>query len=106
LQIVGRCLAFRRPLTHDDAADRRVPDEKAGVWCERSVDLAEVFTKGTPSSSAPSGMPSTRASIFIKYSPCSGSNGAIVKPQLPPITLVTPCNGEGERVWSQNTWAS
>jgi hypothetical protein len=27
-------------------------------------------------------------------------------PQFPPITVVTPCSGEGDTVESQNTWAS
>ena len=63
---------------------------------------------GTPSRSDSSGMPSTRESIRIRYSPSAGSSesGAMVKPQLPPITVVTPCSGDGLSVPSQNTWAS
>jgi hypothetical protein len=30
----------------------------------------------------------------------------MLKPQLPPMTVVTPWYGEGESVPSQNTWAS
>ena len=33
-------------------------------------------------------------------------SGAIVKPQLPPITVVMPCSGDGLSVVSQNAWAS
>jgi hypothetical protein len=51
-------------------------------------------------------MPSTRASIRIRYSPVPFASGAIEKPQLPPITLVTPCSGEGVSAPSQNTCAS
>ena len=36
----------------------------------------------------------------------SGRMGAIEKPQLPAITVVTPWNDEGVRSGSQNTWAS
>ncbi len=61
---------------------------------------------GTPVSSEVSGMPSTRDNIFIRYSPESISSGAMVKPQFPPMTVVIPCSGEGDRLASQNTWAS
>ena len=30
----------------------------------------------------------------------------MVNPQLPPMTVVTPCSGDGDRSGSQNTWAS
>jgi hypothetical protein len=33
-------------------------------------------------------------------------SGAIEKPQLPPITVVTPWSGEGESVGSQKACAS
>ncbi|GIU89110.1 MAG: hypothetical protein KatS3mg010_0209 [Acidimicrobiia bacterium] len=42
----------------------------------------------------------------MRYSPCSGASGAIVKPQFPPTTVVTPCNGDGLSVVSKNTCAS
>ena len=51
-------------------------------------------------------MPSTRASMRIRYSPCSIRIGAMVKPQLPPITVVMPCSGDGVRSPSQNACAS
>ena len=51
-------------------------------------------------------MPSTRASMRIRYSPASGASGAIEKPQLPPITVVTPWNEVGESVPSQKACAS
>jgi hypothetical protein len=37
---------------------------------------------------------------------CSWHVGAIVKPQLPAITVVTPWYDDGLRAGSQNTWAS
>ena len=61
---------------------------------------------GTPSRSDRNGMPSTLASIGIRYSPAAASSGAIVKPQLPANTVVTPCSGDGLRSGSQNACAS
>jgi hypothetical protein len=68
----------------------------------------EVQDHGTPSRSASRGMPSTRASIRMRYSPSAGSvdSGAMVNPQLPARAVVTPWNGEGVKAESQNTWAS
>ena len=37
---------------------------------------------------------------------CSGRVGAMVKPQLPATTVVTPWYDEGRSAGSQNTWAS
>ena len=63
---------------------------------------------GTPSRRDSRGMPSTRASIRIRYSPSAGSSerGAMLNPQFPASAVVTPCNGEGVRAPSQKTWAS
>ena len=63
---------------------------------------------GTPSRSDSSGMPSTRASMRIRYSPSAASSdsGAMVKPQLPASAVVTPCSGDGVSAPSQNTCAS
>ena len=61
---------------------------------------------GTPCSSASRGMPSTRASIRMRYSPESPDSGATVNPQLPPRTVVTPCSGDGDSVGSQKPWTS
>ena len=60
----------------------------------------------TPERTLSSGMPSTLASIAVRYSTASGSIGASVKPQLPPMTDVTPWSGLGVRYGSQATWAS
>ncbi len=57
-------------------------------------------------SSAAMGIPSTRAIMRARYRACSGPAGASEKPQLPPITVVTPCSGEGLAVGSQDNWAS
>ncbi len=63
---------------------------------------------GTPVRSDSSGMPSTRASMRMRYSPslASSDSGAIVNPQLPASTVVTPCSGDGVSAPSQNTCAS
>ena len=53
-----------------------------------------------------SGMPSTRASILVRKSISESAIGAIVKPQLPPTTLVTPCRGDGVHAGSHSTCAS
>ncbi len=37
---------------------------------------------------------------------CSGRVGAMVKPQLPATTVVTPWYDEGRSAGSQKTWAS
>ena len=60
---------------------------------------------GTPSRSDSMGMPSTRDSIRMRYSPSVGSSdsGAMLKPQFPAITEVTPCRGDGLSVPSQKT---
>ena len=73
-------------------------------WSKYSAVVVQ--SHGTPAASASSGMPSTRASIFMRYSASRGTSGAIVKPQLPPSTVVTPCSGDGLSVGSQNTCAS
>ena len=52
-------------------------------------------SRSRPASSASTGIPSTRASIGSRYAAASGSIGAIEKPQLPPITVVTPCSDDG-----------
>jgi hypothetical protein len=66
----------------------------------------EVQSQGTPSRRLSRGIPSTRDSIFIRYSPAPGARGAMLKPQLPPTTVVTPWNGLGLSVESQKAWAS
>jgi hypothetical protein len=51
-------------------------------------------------------MPSTLAIIRIRYGACSSPAGAMVKPQLPPNTVVTPCSDEGLADGSHVSWAS
>ncbi len=51
-------------------------------------------------------MPSTRESIWHNHSTSPGRAGAIVKPQLPVRTVVTPCHDAGEHVGSNMSWAS
>ena len=57
-------------------------------------------------SRAARGMPSTRAIMRARYRECSGPAGASENPQLPPITVVTPCSGEGLAVGSHDSCAS
>ena len=52
-------------------------------------------------------MPSTFTIIFLRYSASAGlPSGARVKPQLPPISEVTPNRLEGVAQGSQKSWAS
>jgi len=46
-------------------------------------------------------MPSTLASIFNSHAKSSGWAGANVNPQLPVITVVTPCHDDGDAVGSK-----
>ncbi len=47
-------------------------------------------------------MPSTRAIMRARYGAWAEPEGASEKPQLPPMTVVTPCRGEGLAVGSQD----
>jgi len=51
-------------------------------------------------------MPSTRASIGMRYSAAPGVTGAIENPQLPPNTEVTPCSDDGVAAGSHINWGS
>ncbi len=51
-------------------------------------------------------MSSTFSSVPTIASCCSGRVGAIVKPQLPATTVVTPWYDDGRSAGSQNTCAS
>ena len=42
----------------------------------------------------------------MSVSRSSGRQGAIVKPQLPVTTVVTPCHGDGVANGSQKSWQS
>ena len=59
-----------------------------------------------PALSASIDMPSTFSRVRTMMSRCSGRVGATPKPQLPMITLVTPCQDDGVRSPSQRIWAS
>ncbi len=59
-----------------------------------------------PSVSEPASMSSTFSSVRTMTSWCSGRVGAMVKPQLPATTVVTPCDDDGRSAGSQNTCAS
>ena len=80
---------------------------RSGSTASRYSAVVRQF-HGTPSRSDSKGMPSTRESIRMRYSPSAGlsDSGAMVKPQFPPMTVVTPCRGDGLSVPSQKTWAS
>ena len=51
-------------------------------------------------------MPSTRAIIRMRYGACASPAGAMVNPQLPPNTVVTPCSDDGLADGSQVSCAS
>ena len=51
-------------------------------------------------------MPSTSARLRAICSRLSGGQGAMLKPQLPMTTVVTPSAGEGVARLSQVSWAS
>ena len=59
-----------------------------------------------PWRSTSSDMPSTCVRFFITSSRSAGRQGAMVKPQLPMIAVVTPSAGEGETSGSQVICAS
>ena len=57
-------------------------------------------------SRADNGMPSTRASMLMRYGAPSVVRGGTLNPQLPPTTDVTPWRIEGLSVGSHSTCAS
>ena len=59
-----------------------------------------------PAVSVAASMSSTFSSVRTITSWCSGRVGAIVKPQLPATTVVTPWNDVGRSAGSQKTCAS
>ena len=59
-----------------------------------------------PESSAPRSMPSTTERLRSTVSRSDAGQGAMPKPQLPMIAVVTPSDTEGDRVGSQVTCAS
>ena len=59
-----------------------------------------------PSVSEAASMSSTFSSVRTITSWCSGRVGAMVNPQLPATTVVTPWYEEGRKAGSQKTWAS
>jgi hypothetical protein len=59
-----------------------------------------------PARSTSSDMPSTCVRLRITRSRSRGRQGAMVKPQLPMIAVVTPSVGEGDAHGSQVIWAS
>ena len=67
---------------------------------------SEPPSKSTASASASADIPSTRESIWRSQGTSSGFDGANVKPQLPVMSVVTPCHDAGEAVGSQCSCAS
>ena len=51
-------------------------------------------------------MPSTTERLRSTVWRCGAGHGAMPKPQLPMIAVVTPSAGDGESFASQVTWAS
>ena len=88
------------------------PTRKPAFGSERAVEPVEVLGRRASSPTARRAA-ATRAACPRPGRACaSGSrrprrvSGAIVKPQLPPITVVTPWSGDGDSVVSQKAWAS
>ena len=63
-------------------------------------------SQAMPAVSVAGSMSSTFSSVRTITSWCSGRVGAIVKPQLPATTVVTPWKHDGWSAGSQNTCAS
>ena len=59
-----------------------------------------------PTASVSGGMPSTRLSILSIQGTSAGRAGKSENPQLPVITVVTPCHDDGDAVGSQCSCAS
>ena len=59
-----------------------------------------------PACSASRSMPSTTERFFTIVSRRAAGQGAMPKPQLPITAVVTPSDGEGDKVGSQVTCAS
>ena len=101
-------LRRRRPrcrstsVAHHVAAERAVPDEEAGVDADVAVEPVEVLAEGLP---LPVDALLERGERHaFDLAPSSGGcsrrrsalSGASVNPQLPPMTVVTPCTFDGE----------
>ena len=108
--VVGGGWRRRRP--------RPSPTRRTAEWPTRNPAFTATEPSSRPNhspnevhdqsrcSSAAMGMPSTRAIMRARYSRVLGAGGASENPQLPPITVVTPCSGEGLAVGSHDSWAS
>ena len=110
--VLGRLLA-QRALAHDVHAQRRMADVGAVVdRLRQAVDGGQVLREASPRSSrcrpaSPrSGCPRPRSGSGRTTRASSGLQGASAKPQLPMITLVTPCQHEQLPIRSHATCAS
>ena len=99
-------------LAHDEAAQRRVPDEEAGVDRDAAVEAAEPVAEGAPVPGQPGLQRGERHALDPGHHPADvvgaapAPSGASEKPQLPPSTVVTPCSGDGLALGSQKSCAS
>jgi hypothetical protein len=59
-----------------------------------------------PARSVSIGIPSTNRRSCMSVSRSASRHGAIVKPQFPMTTVVTPCQGDGLADGSQKSWQS
>ena len=105
--------ALVRGVAHHEQPQRGVTDVRVEVEHRAAARRPTPGTRGT--SRSPTGCPPTSVSTFMSstFSSvraivvwCSGRVGAIEKPQLPAITVVTPWNDDGVSAGSQNTCAS
>ena len=105
-ELLGRRGVARRGLAHHGATDRRVADEEADVRTQRlRVDDVEELGIGAPAVLEPGFERRHRDRLDPGEKPVShdsspGATGASVRPQFPPITVVTPWSGDGESTGS------
>ena len=97
-------------LADHGAPHRRVADEEPGVHGHGTIEPAQPFAECGP-------RPVEMFERGDRHALDSGHHARQVlrvldaggrgeKPQLPPITVVTPCSGEGLAVGSHDSWAS
>ena len=111
-ELLGRGLAADGVGAHHVAAERAVADEEAGVDRDAALEPVEVLAEGLPLPGDALLERGERHALDLGHHPAQvvGVAGRAaargVKPQLPPITVVTPCTLDGLAVGSQNSWAS
>ena len=107
---VGR--AADRVLAHHRAADRAVADEEARVHAEVALEPGEVVAERPPVPVEALLERAERHALDARHHAPEvvgvvvAPSGASVKPQLPPMTVVTPWRFDGDAAGSQSSCAS